>query len=286
MPSITHEASIELIRQHPPLAAELVRLMTGVPLPGDDAVHVSLGSGDASNVIPAEHRADIVTVITDKVTRAPLMIVIVEPQGRGDRAKRFSWPAYLANLHDAHQCENAVLIVICWDEAEAMKCREAIPMGHPGYVLVPIVIGPHSSPEPRDGSPWLTLLTGAIGAIDLSTDDGCRTVLNAIAAADTDISVRRNLSTIMLGTASHAARARLEALMATTEFKSEFIDGIEARAAARAEAKSLLIILRSRGLRLTDEQRDLVTACLDAGQLEQWIDRAATATSVDEVFKD
>jgi hypothetical protein len=102
------------------------------------------------------------------------------------------------------------------------------------------------------------------------------------------------MPTIMLGTASHAARARLEALMATTEFKSEFLDGIEARAAARAaaraevqaEAKSLLIILKARGLRLTDEQHGLVTACLDAGQLEQWLDRAATATSVDEVLKD
>ena len=61
----------------------------------------SLGSSDASNVVPTELRADIVTVVTDKATRDPLMIVIVEPQGRSDRTKRFSWPAYLANLRDA-----------------------------------------------------------------------------------------------------------------------------------------------------------------------------------------
>ena len=37
---------------------------------------------------------------------------------------------------------------------------------------------------------------------------------------------------------------------------------------------------------LTGEQRDLVLACSDLGQLDVWVDRALAATSADEVFKD
>ena len=43
----------------------------------------------------------------------------------------------------------------------------AIPTGHPGFVLVPIVIGPRSTPGLDHASPWLTVLAGTIGAIDL-----------------------------------------------------------------------------------------------------------------------
>jgi hypothetical protein len=97
-----------------------------------------------ASAVPDEFKADMVTVIRDRATGRPLTLVVIEPQGRKDREKRFSWPACLASLRAAHQCDSAVLIVICWDPAEAEKCREAIPMGHPGFVLVPIVIGPNA----------------------------------------------------------------------------------------------------------------------------------------------
>jgi hypothetical protein len=54
MPSIAHEAPIELIRQHPWLAAELVRRVTDIPFPSDDKVRVALGATDASSVVPSE----------------------------------------------------------------------------------------------------------------------------------------------------------------------------------------------------------------------------------------
>jgi hypothetical protein len=44
MPSVTHEAPIELIRQHPDLAVELLRAMSDVDLPSEIAV--SLGPTD------------------------------------------------------------------------------------------------------------------------------------------------------------------------------------------------------------------------------------------------
>src|SRR5258708_11857577 len=113
MPSINDDGPIDVIRKNPEMTAELVRRMTSIALPAEGMVRVELGSTDASNVVPAELKADIVTVIYDKATSDPLLLVVIEPQGREDSAKKFSWPAYLANLRQAHRCESAVLIVIC-----------------------------------------------------------------------------------------------------------------------------------------------------------------------------
>jgi hypothetical protein len=138
------------------------------------------------------------------------------------------------------------------------------------------------------------ILCGAIGAIDLDTNAGRRTVLHAIAATRSNTPNLRKLTTIILAVASDAARLELEALMETAEFKSDFLDRIEARAAeraaasaaAQAEAKALVRVIRARGIVLTREQHDMVMSCTDTDQLDTWLDRASAATSADDVFKD
>jgi hypothetical protein len=282
MPSITHESPIEVIRSHPGLATELVRRLTVMEVPGEDRAEATLGSADASNVVPAKFTADMVVVVTDRQTRTPVLLIVVEPQGRGGKAKRLSWPAYLANLRAAHDCDSAVLIVVCWNEAEARKCRAAIPMGHPGFVLVPIVIGPLSAPDLDDASPWLKILCGAIGAINLDTDPGRRAVLDAIAETRSDTINLRKLTTIILAVASDAARLELEALMETAEYKSDFLDRIE----AKGEAKALVRVMTARGIVLTTAQHDTIMSCTDNDRLGVWLDRASAATSADDVFKD
>jgi hypothetical protein len=282
MPSITHESPIEIIRRHPPLSAELARHVTRLGIPGDDAVTVDLVANDASNVVPAQFTADMVTMVRDRATGTPLLLIVIEPQGRSEEEKALSWPAYLGNLREAHRCRNAVLIVVCWNEAEAERCRQAISLGHPGFVLVPIVVSPHSAPATEDASPWLTILCAAIHAISLDNDDARRAVLDAITATGSNTTNRRRLTTIIMATANEAVRLALEALMETAEYKSDFFDRVE----AQGEAKALIIVLDSRGLSLTSEQHDLVMSCTDAGKLELWLNRAGNAASADDVFKD
>ena len=137
MPSIKHDAPIDVIRNNPAVTADLVRRLTPIEIPAQDKVRVDLGSNDASIVVPDEFRANLVTVIRDRDTGTPLLLVVIESQGRMVEEKEFAWPSYLANLRAAHKCKSAVLIVICWDAAEAEKCRGAISMGHPGFVLIP-----------------------------------------------------------------------------------------------------------------------------------------------------
>lgn len=57
-----------------------------------------------------------------------------------------------------------------------------------------------------------------------------------------------------------------------------------AQGQAEAQAKSLLLILDARSIALTDELRQKITACTDSPLLNQWLQRAATATTADEVF--
>jgi predicted transposase YdaD len=59
---------------------------------------------------------------------------------------------------------------------------------------------------------------------------------------------------------------------------------MEGRAEALAEA--LLRVLRVRGLVVSDEQRGRAVGCADLEVLARWLDRAATAGSVDDVFAD
>jgi hypothetical protein len=146
--TVTHEAPLELIRQHPDLAVDLVRAMTGVLVP-DDA-RADLGPTSLNAVVPAEFTADSVVIVSDWATKKPILVIVVEPQGRDDRTKAYSWPAYLANVREAVQCPRAVLIVVCPDPREAEKCRQVIPMGHPGWTCGPSS-STHCTPPTRRG---------------------------------------------------------------------------------------------------------------------------------------
>jgi hypothetical protein len=90
--------------------------------------------------------------------------------------------------------------------------------------------------------------------------------------------------------ASQAAQRSLEELMATAEYKNDFIEsyvqvGIERGAVADA-AEKLLRVLDVRGLDPTDTQRALVADSGDLSQLNRWFDRALTAKTAADVFKD
>jgi hypothetical protein len=295
--TVTHEAPLELIRQHPGLAVDLVRAMTGVQVP-DDA-QADLGPTSLNAVVPAEFTADSVVVVSDPATGNPSLVVIVEPQGRDDRTKAYSWPAYLANVREAVRCPRAVLVVVCPDPREAEKCRQVIPMGHPGWDLRPIVIDPLHAPDAAGADPYLILFLACLPpALDMESEAGARQVLAAIRETGASYADRSRLTAIILKRASDAARQTLEAMMSTAEWKDDFIEsyvqiGIEQgreqgleQGAANAKAQDVLKIIDARGLRPTKEQRAKITATAGITQLDLWFDRALTADTAADVFKD
>jgi hypothetical protein len=74
----------------------------------------------------AASAGSLTSVITDRATGARALVVVVEPQGREDKTKVYSWPADLAIVREAVKCPAAVLLVICPAPREADKCRKVI----------------------------------------------------------------------------------------------------------------------------------------------------------------
>lgn len=288
MPSIAHEAAVELLRRNPGLAADLL-VSAGVRIPaGATAV---LADSNLSVPEPTELRADVVTV--HEGTDGKLAIVTEIQKDPPDAGKRRAWIAYLALAQVEHECD-AALVVIALQSRTARASGKPIPTGHPGFVLRPIVIGSDTTPgagEPGAGrsSAELTVLAVLTGALDLADPQVRQSVLQAIARVDAG---RREIYTRLIrATASPVVRRALEELMATA-FKDEFIDGLldrgraegEARGRAEGEGAMLLRVLAARGFTVPDDVRQRVQSCADIAQLEAWGDRAVTAHSLDEIF--
>jgi hypothetical protein len=294
--TVTHEAPLELIRQHPALAVDLLRAFTGLTV--SEKADIRLGPNSLNAIVPAEFTADAVVIVSDPVTNDPQVVIVVEPQGRDDQTKRYAWPAYLANVRSAVKCPTAVLIVICPDPHEAEKCRPVIEMGHPGWDLWPIVIDPQHAPDADGASPYLTLFLACLPALDMTDLSVAERVLAAIRDSGASDADRTRLSVIILKRASAAARQILEDLMQTTEWTDEFVDGYFnrgreqgrkegiAETAVGTKMSDLLKVLAARDLHPTKKQLSRVAACTDLATLERWFDRSLTAANAAEVFAD
>jgi hypothetical protein len=83
-------------------------------------------------------------------------------------------------------------------------------------------------------------------------------------------------------TAEEELRARTIEL-ATDFAKFHHAQGKE-EGKAEGEAKSILAVLAARRIPVTSDQRTAIERCTDLRQLDEWLRRAATAESTDEVF--
>jgi hypothetical protein len=104
----------------------------------------------------------------------------------------------------------------------------------------------------------------------------------------------------MLNLASDAARRRLETMMTTMEWKSDFIEGFVQeglqkgmrqglrqglqQGEVKARSEDVLKIIDSRAIKVTAEQREQVTSSIDIAQLDEWFDSALTAETAADIF--
>src|SRR3954447_19229961 len=91
MPSMAHEILVDLFRNRPSLAAEILIEVLGISLP--DYTEARIASADLTEIRPAEYRADIVVILF--YNGNPVRVVIVEVQLAADPKKRLRWPAYV-----------------------------------------------------------------------------------------------------------------------------------------------------------------------------------------------
>jgi hypothetical protein len=235
-----------------------------------------------------------VVVLSDT---APVLSVVVEVQRGRDLDKRWSWPVYLTSLRARMRCP-AVLLVICNEPGIATWCERPIDLGHPGWVLRPLVVGSDAVPAITDDkqaadAPELAVLSAMAHGSEPGRTDILDTLHNGAFSAIDDERTRL-YADIVLAVLSASARHHLEALMTTGTYKyqSDFArkyfdqgkaEG-EAEGKAEGKAEAVLTVIRARGLTVTDDACQRISACTDSEQLDTWIRLAATVDSIDALF--
>lgn len=295
MPSLPHELPLALFRNCPELAAQLLRDVLAVELP--DYREVRVEEADFTQLVPTEFRADLVIVLL--ADGVPVLGIIVEVQRRVDPRKRFTWPIYWTALRARLECP--VMLLVFTDDGQVLRwASEPIQLGWRSVIEV-LVVGPEKVPWVRTAEealqrPELAVLSALAHGHEV---DGLGVVLAAMEAVVRLDAERRSLYyDVLLGSLNEATRRALEQEMETRKsaYQSEFArtyfaqgkaeGNAEGKAAGtlEGEAKALLAVLGARGLIVDAKIRACIDGCMDLGQLEQWIVRAVTASSLEDVF--
>jgi hypothetical protein len=288
MPSFLHEGLVEVLRRKPALAPELLRDAIHVPLPDFDDVRV--GDANLTELVPTELRADLVLLLEARSTERPRGVLVVEIQLHADGDKRWTWPAYLAGIRARSKCP-AILLVVTADDAVATWASRPIAMGHPDFVLTPLVLGPRAVPIVVDrdvarASPELCVLSAMVHGNEPVAADIATTGAEAFHGLDAE---RRTLYLDLIFDSIHdAAQAVLEAFMNSnpryrSAYARRYFDAGEAKGEAAGRSHALLQVLSARGLDVSDQVRARITECTELALLDTWLARALTAASAAEV---
>lgn len=284
MPSLLHEGLLQLVRDRPDFAAELVRDVLHVPVP--EFTSARIVEATLNELVPTEYTSDLVVLLEqDK----PVFGIVHEAQLAQKDRKRFTWPMYGTSLRARLECP-VVVVVIAVDDATARWAAEPIPLGGQS-VYVPLVIGPKGVPIVTDielavRDPELAVLSVmAHGRDEESVAVAvARAATQAIEGFDPDRWVL--YSALIESSLSDAARKAFAMLPEAQRFFSESQRRSFDEGQAKGQAKAILAVLARRGRAVSDEQRERILACTDLETLDRWLDRAVTASSTDELFAD
>ncbi|MDC0744893.1 hypothetical protein [Polyangium mundeleinium] len=208
MPSLPHEAIIELFRNRPVLAAELLAEVFSVALPAFTEARIE--SADIADVIPRELRADLLVLLLDGQA---VLVILVEAQLSADPDKSFAWPAYVVGARARYRCP-ACLLVVTHDAALAARLARPIVLGPGEARLTPFVLGPQGIPVVTEEAaaherPELAVLSAMAHG---RTDVGLDVAIAAIAGIE-DPDRKAIYMDVVLYSLGEAARRAIEALM-------------------------------------------------------------------------
>ncbi|WP_170229812.1 hypothetical protein [Polyangium fumosum] len=211
MPSLPHEAILELFRNRPVLAAELLAEVFSVSLPAFTEARIE--SADIADVIPRELRADLLVLLLDGQA---VLVILVEAQLSADPDKSFAWPAYVVGARARYRCP-ACLLVVTHDATLAARLARPIVLGPGEARLTPFVLGPQGIPVVTEEAaarerPELAVLSAmAHGRTDVGLDVAIAAIAGSAGIADPD---RKAIyMDVVLYSLGEAARRAIEALM-------------------------------------------------------------------------
>ncbi|SPT58414.1 hypothetical protein [Actinomadura madurae] len=294
MVTTEHESPIKIIRDNPEVLVQLMKLAFGIDAGPD--LTIRSASEACTQLAPVSYTADNVVEICEGTSTEPTLSIVAETQRAVDHDKCGSWPLYVTSQW-AKTRAPCYLVVICPRPAVAEWAREPIKLGHPGFELTPLVLGPGSEPlitstEQAAQMPELTILC-TLANVTPHTRESMEIAHAALATIENEDAKTGALYTgILMAVLAQSAKKLLEeyVITGTPDFKFEndpfrpYVAEGEAKGEVRGEAKAVLKVLAARGVSVPDDARERVLACEDTEQLDRWLARAVTAESVDDVF--
>jgi len=276
-----------LFADAPDMAVGFLRDL-GVNVPDHDRSEVT--SCDLGHVDPVERRSDVAIMLRGPGPQGRsdnLMGIVVEVQRDQKERKRFTWPEYVAALRSRHECP-VMLLVVCPRQSVADWYAEPIHLGHPSFVMRPLVVGPAGIPVVTD--PGTVAASPTLGVLSAAAHGHLKK--DVLSALHTGLeSIDQDRAAKYLGFALHLltntdGQKTLESLMMadTFEYTSAWTESLRAEGEARGEAKAILRFLAAREIDVPEAARERISACRDHAELGIWLDRTATITSVDELF--
>jgi hypothetical protein len=106
MVSLLHEGVIELVRDCPAFAADLLGQVLNIKVP--PFTEARLAEATLNELVPVEYRADAVVVFAEQ---KPVFGAIIEAQLQRDDNKLFTWPLYAVGARERHRCPFVVIVV-------------------------------------------------------------------------------------------------------------------------------------------------------------------------------
>ena len=283
MPSHLHEALLQLFRNRPSLAPELLQSALNVELPRYTEARIH--SPDLTDVKPVEYRADLVVQL---LSETPVLGIVVEVQLSPDARKRYVWPAYAANLRAQLECKVHVLVVTASD-AVARWASKPVDMGG-GNIFAPMVIGPTGVPEIVDehqarADPELAVLSAMAHGQDQDVTKAAGiAALAQRVSGDLDTEHARLYFDLIHHSLSEAARRVLRDMMpANYQYQSDFARKYYGQGKAEGKAEGISDIVRKLlSLRFgpLDEATRSRIAAASSAQLEEVAERLLTAPTL------
>jgi hypothetical protein len=272
VPSFSHELLVELFRCRAELAGELLEAALGVRVPEGRA---AIGSSDLSQVTSPAYTADCVVRLGEPDA---LGAIVVEVQLAPDPDKRRSWPVYVAALAASLGCP-VWLLVVTPSERVARWARAPIELGHPGFRLTPLVVGPSAVPRITEAGARPAPELAVLSVLAHPEEAVARAALTSIGSLAEDRA--RLYFDVILAALPEKVRAALEAWMQEHDYQSEFArrylqqgieEGIEQgieRGIERGLQRAVLALARAKVRALSADEEAHVQRLDDTAVLEQ-----------------
>ncbi|WP_437313236.1 hypothetical protein [Sorangium sp. So ce385] len=312
MPTLEHNALVEMFRDQPALAPRLLATLFHVEVPPHASAAVVESSLD--QLIPVEFRADLVLELRD-ASGTLVLAIVLEVQREMDPNKKFSWPTYVTVVRAKRRCRTVVLVVAP-DAGVAAWAAESIDLGLGLGHVAPLVLGPAVVPEitdPADAEAETEL--AVLSAVAHGNGPNGRAVVEAALAALGRLDQEHAMVYFQLiwNALREPMRQALEALVMERQIEGEAtfppfvqkliergkLEGMrEGKLEGMREGKlegvregelkgkrdTLLRLLARAGIVLSEDESARIQACTDIATLDRWIDNVLGAKIAAEVL--